>query len=240
MRRSAARSDSKKHAAPLLGAFLLAAALVALNNLRPGLGGVRYMGVNLLVGGILGLISIALLASDSLELGLRGNRPRVVAAAGSAAVILVAPLFLLAAFEPTARWIADDRVAGLDSSDLAFHALIRIPVGTALFEEFVFRGALFGLLSRRGQLFGAVASSVPFGLWHIRPTLNVIDANAPDAGALSAGVAVTAAVLMTTTAGLAFCWLRVKGRGIAAPVALHAGLNSLALLAAALAHRQLP
>jgi hypothetical protein len=71
MRRSAARSDSKKHAAPLLGAFLLAAALVALNNLRPGLGGVRYMGVNLLVGGILGLISIAPLASDSLELGLR-------------------------------------------------------------------------------------------------------------------------------------------------------------------------
>ena len=45
MRHSASRSDSK-HAAPLLGAFLLAAALVAFNNLRPGLGGVRNVGVN--------------------------------------------------------------------------------------------------------------------------------------------------------------------------------------------------
>jgi hypothetical protein len=100
MRRSAARSDSKKHAAPLLGAFLLAAALVAFNNLRLGLGGVRYVGVHLLAGGILALISIAFLGSDSLELGLRGNRPRVVVAAGSAAVVLVAPLFLFAALSP--------------------------------------------------------------------------------------------------------------------------------------------
>ena len=197
------------------------------------------MGVNLLVGGIVAMTSIALLGSDPSELGLTGNRPRIVAAAGAAAVILVAPLLLLAAFEPTARLVADDRAANLDASDLAFHALVRIPLGTALFEEFVFRGALFGLLSRRGHLFGAIASSVPFGLWHIRPTFAVIDANAPDADVISAGVAVSAAVLITTAAGMAFCWLRVKGRGIAAPFVLHAGLNSLALVAAGLAHRQL-
>ena len=225
--------------ASLLGAFLLAAALVSYNNLRPELGGLRYVGVNLLVGGLIALTSIAFLRSGPSELGLTGNRPRIVAATGAAAVILVSPLLLLAAFDPTAQLIADDRAANLDASELAFHALIRIPLGTALFEEFVFRGALFGLLSRRGHLFGAIASSVPFGLWHIRPTFAVIDANAPDAGAISTGVAISAAVLITTAAGLAFCWLRVKGRGIAAPFALHAALNSLALLAAALAHRQL-
>jgi membrane protease YdiL (CAAX protease family) len=239
MRRSASRSDSKKHAASLLGAFLLAAALVSYNNLRPELGGLRYVGINLMVGAFIALTSITFLGSDPSELGLTGNRPRIVIAAGAAAVILVAPLFLLAVFDPTARWIADDRAADLDASELAFHVLVRIPLGTALFEEFVFRGALFGLLSRHGHLFGAIASSVPFGLWHIRPAFAVIHANAPDAGAVGASVGVSAAVLITTAAGLAFCWVRIKGRGIVAPFALHAALNSLALLAAALAHRQL-
>jgi membrane protease YdiL (CAAX protease family) len=220
-------------------AFLLAAALVAYNNLRPELGGGKYVAVNLTVGIVLAAISLGPLRSNPRELGITGIRASFVAGAGLAAVALVAPLYVLALFEPSAHLVADDRVAELSASQVAFQALIRIPFGTALFEEFAFRGVLFGVLSRRGVLFGAVASSVPFGLWHIRPTLEVIDANAPDAHTALVGLVVLTAVIVTAAAGLGFCWLRTKGGGIWAPTVLHAGINSLSLVAAAIAHGQL-
>jgi membrane protease YdiL (CAAX protease family) len=220
-------------------AFLLAAALVAYNNFRPELGGGKYVAVNLTVGIFLAVISLGPLRSNPRELGIKGNRARFVAGAGLAAVALVAPLYVLALFEPSAHLVADDRVADLSALQVAFQALIRIPFGTALFEEFAFRGVLFGILSRRGVLFGAAASSVSFGLWHIRPTLEVIDANAPDAHAALVGLLVLAAVMVTAGAGLGFCWLRTKGGGILAPTVLHGGINSLALVVAAIAHGQL-
>ncbi len=198
-----------------------------------------YVAVNLTVGVVVGAIALGLLSSDPRELGIKGNRSRVVTAAGLGAAGLVAPLYALAFFEPSAQLIADDRVAELSGSQVAFQALIRIPLGTALFEEFVFRGVLFGVFSRRGNLFGAVASSVPFGMWHIRPTLEVIDANAPGAQTACVVLLVLAAVIVTAAAGLGLCWLRIKGGGIWAPTVLHAGINSLSLVAAAIAHAQL-
>src|SRR5919106_171020 len=219
-----------------MGAFLLGTALVAYNNLRTELDGGMYVVVNLAVGVVLVVVGFGPLGSNARELGVKGNSSRVMAVSGLAAVALVAPLYALAAFEPTAHLIADERVAELSASQVAFQALVRIPLGTALFEEFAFRGVLFGVLSRRGDLFGAVASSVSFGLWHIRPTLEVIDANAPDAQASLVGFLVLSAVVVTGVVGLGLCWLRTKGGGILAPTVLHATVNSLALVAAAIAH----
>jgi uncharacterized protein len=222
-----------------MGAFVLAAALVAYNNLRPELHGATYVIVNLAVGVVLGAIALWLLRSNLRELGGQGNTSRVAVMAGVASTVLVAPLFVLALFEPTAQLIADERVAELSASQVAFQALVRIPLGTALFEEFAFRGVLFGLFSRRGFLFGAVASSVAFGLWHIRPALEVVDANAPDAQASLIGFLVISAVVVTGVAGFGFCWLRKRGGGIVAPAVLHAGINSLSLVASAIAHARL-
>jgi uncharacterized protein len=222
-----------------MGAFVLAAALVAYNNLRPELHGATYVVVNLAVGVVLGAIALWLLRSNPRELGIEGNNSRVAGKTGLATMVFVAPLFVLALFEPGARLIADERVAELSASQIAFQALVRIPLGTALFEEFAFRGVLYGVFSRRGFLFGAVASSVPFGLWHIRPALEVVDANAPDAQASLVGFLVISAVVVTAVAGLGFCWLRTRGGGILAPTVLHAGINSLSLVASAIAHARL-
>ena len=218
-------------------AWAMAGALVAYNNFRPELGPVSYVGVNSLVGIALGGIALRTFGSDARELGLVGNRPRVVLAAGSAAVALALPLFALAAFDSTAPFVADERVAGLDGRQIAFQALIRIPIGTALFEEFAFRGVLFGLFSRRGSRFGAVASSIAFGLWHIRPTVEVIEANTGDPSPAAVGFLVGAAVVATGLVGAGLCWLRRRGGGVAAPCAFHAVMNSLALVAATVAHR---
>jgi membrane protease YdiL (CAAX protease family) len=222
-----------------MGALVLAAALVAYNNLRPELPGATYVTVNLAVGVVLGAVGLWLLRSNPRELGIEGNNSSVAVKTGIATVVLVAPLYALALFEPSAQLIADERVAELSASQIAFQALVRIPLGTALFEEFAFRGVLFGVFSRRGLLFGAVASSVPFGLWHIRPVVEVIDANAPDTQASLVVVLVVCAVVVTALAGLGFCWLRTRGGGILAPTVLHAGVNSLSLVASAIAHARL-
>ncbi len=214
----------------------MAGALIAYNNFRPELEGARYVWVNVLVGFLLGGSALGPLGSDTRELGVKGNRPRVVLAAGAGALALVIPLFVLAAFESTARFVADERAAGLSGEQIAFETLIRIPIGTALFEEFAFRGALFGLFSRRGRLFGAVASSIAFGLWHIRPTVEAIEANTSNASAAATTVLVVTAVVVTGVVGAALCWLRVRGGGIGAPWAFHAVVNSLALVAATIAH----
>jgi membrane protease YdiL (CAAX protease family) len=177
------------------------------------------------------------LRANARELGLAGNRPRVVLAAGAAAAAVALPLFALAASDTTARFVADERAAGLDGAQIAFQALIRIPIGTALFEEFAFRGVLLGLFSRRGRLFGVVASSVAFGLWHIRPTVDLIEANSADASVAASASLVAAAVVTTGLAGAALCWLRRRGGGVAAPWAFHAVMNSLALVAATIANR---
>ena len=66
---------------------------------------------------------------------------------------------------------ADYRVRQLSSGRARYEAAIRIPLGTALGEELIFRGALFGLLRRRHSTFTAVTvSSLLFGLWHVLPT----------------------------------------------------------------------
>jgi uncharacterized protein len=223
----------------LVGASFLAAAAVAFNNLRPPLGGAAYVGVNLFVGVVIGFLVLVWFKSDAGELGLRGNRPEIVLKSGLASMLLVAPLFVLVMFESSAHWVADDRAAGLSVPAVVWHAVIRIPLGTALFEEFVFRGVLFGIISRRGRMVGAIASSVSFGLWHIRPALGVVDANAHGADAAVVTLWVVAVVFVTSIAGMVFCWLRVKGGGIGAPVAFHAGINSLSLIAAAIAHEQI-
>ena len=94
--------------------------------------------------------------------------------AGLSAVILIAALV------PGTRGLFDDgRAAGIGIVGLFYQVVIRIPLGTALFEEFAFRGVLLGL-GRRGwsTAAGTAGSAVLFGLWHIAPALSLAEANA--------------------------------------------------------------
>jgi CAAX protease family protein len=46
----------------------------------------------------------------------------------------------------TCPWFEDQRVAEVDTPvELAYQALVRIPFGSAVLEEFAFRGVLVGL-----------------------------------------------------------------------------------------------
>lgn len=79
----------------------------------------------------------------------------------------------------------------------------------------------------------AVCSSVAFGLWHITPTIIGIRMNDPCASRRKVSLGVLGAVLFTTVAGLGLTRLRVWSRGLLGPIVLHAGINSVAAVAAA-------
>jgi membrane protease YdiL (CAAX protease family) len=138
-----------------------------------------------------------------------------------------------------ARRIADRRVAGLSGGALTYQVLGRVPVGTAATEEFAFRGVLFAVWLQHGLVRALIASSVALGLWHISPTINMVRANRPEAGAGHIAGAVAVAVVATAAAGALLVWLRHVTGSLVAPWAIHATLNSTATLVATRAHRTL-
>lgn len=149
----------------------------------------------------------------------------------------VAAAFGLAALTPATRPLLNDqRVADLDRRQLAYHVLLRIPLGTAVWEEVAFRGVLQAALRRvLAEPAATAVASVIFGVWHIRPTAEALAANrlATARGARIAGV--TAAVAATAAIGALLSHLRERSGSLAAPVLVHLAANCTAPLASALA-----
>jgi membrane protease YdiL (CAAX protease family) len=127
---------------------------------------------------------------------------------------------------PLRRAFRDLRTVDLRPPAPAFHYLIRIPLGTSLFEEILFRGFLLALLARAGFDLGAVIwSSVLFGLWHVGASLDFLRANRPRAGTADKVLAIVAGVAFTTVGGIGFAVLRVAAESLVAPILAHAAIN---------------
>lgn len=156
-----------------------------------------------------------------------------VGAAGIIAVSLAGAVLLAHVVPLAATLLADERAA-VSGGDLAYATLVRIPLGTAVFEEVAFRGVLLGSLLRAGSVGRAVAvSSVVFGLWHIPPTWVTLGINGVDAASQHGLIALAGSVMVTTIAGALFSWLRLRSGSLLAPVLAHWATNALGLLAAA-------
>ena len=242
MGRAVAAADGTQPAAPSRAELAgLTVALTAYNgalNLAP-LPDPLYVPANLTLTAALlyGLGHRWGLRPADLGLARGGLIPGLVV---GGAVVGLAGLGLLAALDvPAAQpLLADARAAGLAGASLAYYTLVRIPLGTAVTEEVIFRGVLLEGCARRMGLPAAVAtSSVAFGLWHIGPTLRLLELNAVDTGPVGTLLAVAGTVLATTAAGVGFALLRRWGRGLFAPITAHAGINAASLLAAVAAQR---
>lgn len=126
--------------------------------------------------------------------------------------------------------LLNDRRAAIGPSARWGQFLVRIPIGTAAFEEVAFRGVLHGMIAdRSGPWAGAVGSSLAFGLWHIGPTLAALRVNDVDTGRLPA---CTAAVAVTSLAGGVLAGLRFASGHVAGPWLAHWAVNAAALAAA--------
>jgi len=214
----------------------LSLALLAWNNLVHLLPGTRlaYVPLNLAAAGaVVGTARRRGLSWSDLGLG-RDRLPCGARWGGAVAAAVAAGLAVAVAVPSLHPLLDDARVRRLGPGAVAYHALVRVPLGTVVLEEVAFRGALFGALARHGsRAWAAVGSSVVFGLWHIRPTLGLLDANdvAPDPVARAGAVA--AAVVVTAAGGLLFCLLRVRSGSTLAPVIAHTATNSLGIAASA-------
>jgi uncharacterized protein len=174
---------------------------------------------------------------EELGLGTGALRSGLRWAGLLVAAVLLA--YAAAAWLPATREaFADTRATSLSGTEVLWQLLVRIPLGTALFEEVAFRGVLYAMLARRRGARAAVAgSSLLFGLWHVLPSLGLRQANAAVADLLGTGtagavVAVAGAAAGTALAGVVFCELRRRSGGLLAPFALHWALNGLGLLVA--------
>lgn len=193
---------------------------------------VAYVPTNVAVGAV--LLAVARRRGSSWEdLGLDGRHIRrgltVGAVAGAAAMVAM----LLAAALPMTRGFFDDARVPADAPgwERLYQTVIRIPIGTVLFEELAFRGVLLAVLCRQLRLRAAVGvNSALFGLWHIVPTLSTATANGIE-GLARVGM-VAGSVLGTAVAGVVFCALRVRGRHVVAPALLHLAFNDVGYLIA--------
>jgi uncharacterized protein len=225
--------------AELAAAGALLAWNAAVNRVVPS---PAYVPANLAAAG-LSLAAARRAGVSAAELGLdrqragRGLRVGLAAAAPVVAVVAIG-----AALPATRRFLVGDKRATTGGAGYAlYHTLVRIPLGTAVAEEALFRGALLGLLTQRHPRARAVAvSSALFGCWHVLPTLDTLALNplgATVGDRAGTGGAVLASVAVTALAGLGFSWLRFRGDSVVAPVVAHAALNSSAFAAARLVSR---
>jgi membrane protease YdiL (CAAX protease family) len=163
-----------------------------------------------------GIAAWAALTVD--ELGLSRDRLGSGVRWGLAAAGIVAAAVALAV------WVATDTIGDVAGDvptslgALLWTTLVRIPIGTVVFEELAFRGVLQGLLVRRHTLGPAVvATSALFAVWHVP-------------GVWSSGpAAVVGTVAATFVAGLGFSWLRVRSGSLLAPILAHWATNAWSL-----------
>ena len=193
----------------------------------------HYVPVNLAFLGLLLLWANLGFHLSPAELGWSWPQSGISALWGIAVgSIIVGPLFATAILPLRAReQLKDPRISSVTGRWLAYRALVRIPLGTALFEETAFRCILFGALLEFGPWHAIWASSLVVGLWHIRPTLDLARRRRVKTTDLLA-VSVLGGLLATTAGGVLFGLMRHYTGSMARPVVAHGLINSLALVAA--------
>jgi membrane protease YdiL (CAAX protease family) len=158
------------------------------------------------------------LGREQLRPGLRlGSRLAAAAACG---------WVLIAAAPATRPVLRDERITGLSGHAVAYQVMVRIPLGTVLWEEAAFRGVLQAALCRvmPGGAAIAVTNGV-FGIWHVRPTAGALRVNGLAGGPGRTVAAVASGAAATAAGGLLLSWLRVRSGSLAAPILLHLATN---------------
>ena len=152
---------------------------------------------------------------------------------------LPAPMFLALALPESLGSLADPRdYSDVTATSLAYQTLLRIPLGTALFEEAVFRGVLYGVWVRAaGTRRAFIGTSVAFGLWHVTPTLELMSGSGYFPNVFLLALAVIGGVLAAFLGGLFFGWLRLRTGAIYGPTLTHWLINALGAMAAFLIAR---
>jgi membrane protease YdiL (CAAX protease family) len=203
----------------MLAAYNNLAAMLPWHRRRYTLLNVCATGAALAAAAASGLTAADLgLGREDLWPGLRLGSAAAAATAGGWALIAAVP--------STRPVLRDDRIAGLSGREVAYQALVRIPLGTVLWEETAFRGVLQAALGRVMPAGAAIAvTSGVFGIWHIGPTAAALRINGLAGGPGKTLAGVGAGVAATAAGGVLLSWLRTRSGSLAAPILLHLATN---------------
>jgi membrane protease YdiL (CAAX protease family) len=184
------------------------------------------------------------LAPDDVRAGWRWGRTGAGVMAGTVALWAA-----VARHRESGQLLLGDRRAALAPRELGWQTLVRIPFGTAAFEELAFRGVLYALLHEAGGKRVALAgSSAAFGLWHVGPALATLRPNAARGerrllgrrggevsthGSREARFPIVGAVAMTAAGGGALAGLRSVSGHVLAGWMAHWATNAVGLVIAA-------
>lgn len=173
--------------------------------------------------------------ADWSDLGLDGKSiGRGLATGATAAAVATGIAWATRDSSLTRSVLADERILDLERDELWRRVWVRFPLGTALFEEVVFRGVVPAAFRHRPPWVRETISACAFGAWHIIPTWRTLAANARGRSLRPVGKVATvlAGSAAAGVAGLAFAGLRAVGSSLAAPWLTHTVVNSLATLLA--------
>jgi membrane protease YdiL (CAAX protease family) len=167
------------------------------------------------------------------ELGFGRAHVRSGLVIGTVAALLVAAVIVILVAVPFSRgYFQDHDIERASTATRIFEPLVSIPLGTALFEETIFRGVLLGALLRTGtRLRAAIITSIVFGFWHIPPALS----DAHGKSVIAAIGVVLGTMAVTSVAGLLFAYLRLRSGSVIAPIFGHIATDSFAYVAAIVA-----
>ena len=178
----------------------------------------------------LSLTAIALLAAYALDLRPSdlGLTPRAVARSSlwglAIGLVLALPPVAFIVLSPfvTGETVQAGDINDLSPGEMALRMAVRIPIGTALTEELVFRGVLFALWQKAAGLGGAVmGTSAVFALWHLVITFgSVADSEVVEGPALIV-LGYVGSLLALFIGGLFFALLRWRTGSVAGPFFVH-------------------
>jgi membrane protease YdiL (CAAX protease family) len=198
----------------------------------------------------LGVLAVAVLVARRAgttwtSMGLRPDRvKRGLMVGGSVIGVIVVGMAVAIAIPATRELFRDERIINNSIPWVLFQAFVRVPFATALYEEVLFRGIVFGMLvRRRSPLVAGLITSLLFGLWHVLPTLQTLETNPGGdlfTGAIGITVAIAGTIAGTAIAGLGFLWIRLYANSTYASVLAHIGANSVAMLASLVVVHTLP
>lgn len=217
--------------------FFIAAILVLYNslvNLVPeAVHDQIYVPANLAVVALVVIVAHRI-GLSWVSLGLIPRRPwkKTLLWGLGVGMLLPAPLFLMLALPESLTSLVEPSAEAMDDGLLlTYQVLVHIPLGTALTEEVLFRGVLYGTWNAVGRARAAIIwSSVAFGMWHIVPALELLDRIGQNDPCLLAG-GVIGGVFATFLGGILFCWLRIRCESIYASTLAHWLINAISLVA---------
>ena len=154
--------------------------------------------------------------------------PRGILYGIAASIPIAATLIVGARSKHSRPMYAEERITAVSGRRAAYEMLIRIPLGTALSEEVIFRGSLLGLLLRHHPTpIAAALDSFLFGLWHVTPTLSRMPTHGLTKESTMAfrSAWLAGTVGSTFVSGLALSWLRLRSGSVVAPWMAHTTAN---------------